>query len=83
MIRKNILNIIFLISFTVFLNGQEVVTGLTSNPLLKNALTQSAKSLSADTLKLPFFDDFSGRNILPDNRKWTDDYVFINNTYSD
>jgi hypothetical protein len=83
MIRRSILNIVLLLSFTGILNGQEVVTGLTSNPLLKNAFTQSAKSLSADTLKLPFFDDFSGRNILPDSRKWADDYVFINNTYSD
>jgi hypothetical protein len=83
MIRKSIINIIFLIPFTLFLNGQEVVTGLTSNPFLKNAYNLSAKSLSADTLKLPFFDDFSGRRIFPDAGKWTDDYIFINNTYSD
>lgn len=83
MIRRRILNIIPLLSFTFFVNGQDVVTGLTSNPFLKNAYTQSSKSLSADTLKLPFFDDFSRRSILPDSRKWTDDYVFINNTYSD
>jgi len=37
---------------------------------------------SADTLNLPFFDDFSGSSILPDNIKWEDNYVLINNTYS-
>ncbi|HEX2975305.1 MAG TPA: T9SS type A sorting domain-containing protein, partial [Bacteroidales bacterium] len=30
-----------------------------------------------------FFDDFSGRYILPDARRWSDRNVFINNTYSD
>ncbi len=34
-------------------------------------------------MALPFFDDFSGHSIFPDPSKWTDNYVFINNTYSD
>ena len=38
---------------------------------------------SNDTLVLPFFDDFSGHSIFPDSKKWTDNFVFINNTYSD
>ncbi len=38
---------------------------------------------AADTLALPFFDDFSGHSIFPDRSQWIDDYVFINNTYSD
>ncbi|HBE43788.1 MAG TPA: hypothetical protein DDW27_21860 [Bacteroidales bacterium] len=83
MIKRKLINIIFFLTCAGHLTGQEVVTGLTSNPLLKNKRSQYAKSLSADTLKLPFFDDFSGHEIFPDKRKWSDEYVFINNTYSD
>ncbi len=68
------------------LPAQEVVTGLQSNPLVGKAAKEKAmkKSSSSQTsLSLPFFDDFSGKSILPDSKKWTDNYVFINNTYSD
>jgi len=37
---------------------------------------------AADTVNLPFFDDFSGSSIFPDDKKWSDNYVLINNTYS-
>ncbi len=37
---------------------------------------------SADTVNLPFFDDFSGHSIFPDDKKWGDNYVLVNNTYS-
>jgi hypothetical protein len=66
--------------------GQEVVTGLQSNYSIANTgkILKENKGLTFfDTLKLPFFDDFSGHSIFPDARKWTDNYVFINNTYSD
>ncbi len=63
---------------------QEVVTGLPSNPLLKNGPPVSdSKSGSKGILELPFFDDFSGQDIFPDNEKWTDNYVFINDTYTE
>lgn len=31
---------------------------------------------------MPFFDDFSKLTIYPDQSKWLDNFVFINNTYS-
>lgn len=34
-------------------------------------------------IEIPFFDDFSGNDAFPDNNKWLDYNVFINNTYSD
>ena len=83
MIIRILTNIIFILSCPLILTGQEIVTGLTSNPLLKKTYSRSARSIAADTLKLPFFDDFSGRAVYPDSRKWSDDNVFINNTYSD
>lgn len=62
-----------------------MVTGLQSNPLIshehyKNLLRKDI--MLADTVSLPFFDDFSGQSVLPDGRYWLDDYVYINNTYS-
>ena len=84
MIKKALINIILLVLLTCFARGQETVTGLTSNILLKNEVfsKENAKSLNQDTLELPFFDDFSLAGIIPDPGKWSDSYVFINNTYS-
>jgi hypothetical protein len=67
-------------------SAQEVITGLQSNySIIHNSekRKQTKGLTSADTLSLPFFDDFSGHSIFPDSKKWTDNYVFINNTYSD
>ena len=84
MIKKALTNIIILVLLTCFARGQETVTGLTSNILLNNGAysNKNAGSLNQDTLELPFFDDFSLAGIIPDPGKWSDSYVFINNTYS-
>jgi hypothetical protein len=44
-------------------------------------MTKSMRA--AGILELPLFDDFSGQSVFPDSNKWLDDFVFINNTYSD
>jgi hypothetical protein len=41
----------------------------------------SLKSSVAGMLELPFFDDFSQSRVYPDQTKWSDRYVFINNDY--
>lgn len=67
-------------------SAQEIVMGLQSNPgILKEHMKyRFTKDLvPPDTLNLPFFDDFSGRSIFPEQKNWTDNYVFINNTYSE
>ena len=77
--------------FVIFLNAclgntpaQEVITGLQSNySITSNILKENKGLTSSDTLLLPFFDDFSGHSIFPDSKKWSDNFVFINNTYSD
>ncbi len=63
--------------------SQEVISGLQSNPAVKKAYeTQGGrKGAMADTLSLPFFDDFSSSSVFPDPSRWEDDFVFINNTY--
>ena len=76
----------FLNACLVSASAQEVITGLQSNySIIHNSekRKQTKGLTSADTLSLPFFDDFSGHSIFPDSKKWTDNYVFINNTYSD
>jgi hypothetical protein len=45
-------------------------------------LNNAPLAAAADTLALPFFDDFSAAtNGIPDQNKWLDRTVFINNTY--
>jgi len=86
MFKRIILYLIFLTAFLVNSPAQEVITGLRSNSRIKNNREQvrEAKGLAAaDTLVLPFLDDFSGHSIFPDPGIWTDNFVFINNTYSD
>jgi len=84
MFKRLTIYIILLICFPELSQSQEVVIGLTTNPLLNNQTEKkaSSKSTAAD-IELPFFDDFSGRSYKPSSRLWSDDYAFINNTYSD
>jgi hypothetical protein len=64
--------------------SQEVVTGLTSNPVYsKTSKIKSVKGILDEPADLPFFDDFSGNSPFPDPFKWIDNSVFINNTYSE
>jgi len=82
---KKLLTFAVLLSGFASLSGQEVVIGLSSNPMVKKAWINRdmKKHLTvADTAELPFFDDFSTSDIFPDPGKWQDDYVFINNSYS-
>jgi hypothetical protein len=85
MVKRIFLYLFFLNLLLATTQGQEVISGLQSNNRIisKNKIYRSYKALTSDTLSLPFFDDFSGHSIFPDSSKWTDNYVFINNTYSD
>jgi hypothetical protein len=85
MIKRFILNIIFLLLCLDLAVSQEVVIGLQSNPAIKDSYNRKAgtKGFAADPLELPFFDDFSGHDIFPSVSRWSDDFVFINNTYTD
>jgi len=86
MTKKIFLYFIFLNLLLAALPAQEVITGLQSNYLLSNKGEKSKSSralLSSDTLQLPFFDDFSQTSYYPDTKRWIDNFVFINNTFSD
>jgi hypothetical protein len=86
MLKKIILYVILINECLVNSPAQEVVTGLQSNTSISNAwnkLEKNKRLTVSDTLGLPFFDDFSGQSVFPDSKNWTDNFVFINNTYSD
>jgi len=66
--------------------SQEVILPLSGNPeaaRYHRHRNESAfrKSSLADTLDLPFFDDFSDSHIAPDNTRWSDRQAFVNNNY--
>jgi hypothetical protein len=86
MAKQIILYLVLLHMFLVISPAQEVVTGLQSNYIItkiRGNQKENKAITTSDTLELPFFDDFSGHSVFPDSNKWVDDYVFINNTYSD
>lgn len=86
MIRQVTIFLIISIAACSVALSQEAVVGLQSNYAITSSSENKSKSissLSSDTMELPFFDDFSGKSVFPDSRKWSDNYVFINNTFSD
>lgn len=86
MIKQIILYLVLLNVCLVISPAQEVVIGLQSNYSITKTRDNQEKNKGITTsgsLELPLFDDFSGRSVFPDSKKWLDDFVFINNTYSD
>ena len=70
------------------MQAQEVGINLQINPSVANAwqklsAQQFYKTTSAaDTLDLPFLDDFSKGGVYPDSTLWQDKFVFINRTWA-
>ena len=85
MLKKATLYIFLLLLFPALCAAQEIVTGLQSNPILINQKSKQDlfKGSAADTIELPFFDDFSEHSFLPSLKYWSDRSAFVNNTYSD
>ncbi|MBI5009597.1 MAG: hypothetical protein HZB98_08120, partial [Bacteroidia bacterium] len=86
MIRQKLILSFIFTAAVISVSAQEVVTGLQSNYSIITSgenTKKGASSLSAGMAELPFYDDFSGNSIYPDLTKWTDSFVFINDTYSD
>ncbi|MGL4956255.1 MAG: T9SS type A sorting domain-containing protein [Bacteroidales bacterium] len=54
-----------------------------TKPTISRQVVKNIKQYSLDTLQLPFFDDFSSwhQSSIPNTQKWTDNSVFINNSY--
>jgi hypothetical protein len=81
--------VIFFISILLLTNvySQEYTQVMRYSAALNYAnnlfeLTNPSQKKLADTLSLPFFDDFSTDGIYPNQQKWIDRNVFINNNFS-
>ena len=81
--RRLIPYLILIFCLAGYASGQELTIGLQSNRLLKDNPAGQAKGLADDPVELPFFDDFTGSSYLPSPLLWTDNFAFINNSYSD
>jgi len=79
---KNKIILLLLFILPVFTFGQEVLTGLYSNPQIKSQMKQIAAKTAKGpvVITLPFIDDFSGHSIFPNDSLWADKYVFINSS---
>lgn len=77
--------LLFLLLACNYCIAQEEVRPLTCNAIVQDANVRNVKALLrttaiTDTINLPFFDDFSGNGIFPDQTKWTGYQVYVNNT---
>lgn len=61
------------------MQAQEVLTGLSYNPLLMNQEKNRAKN--STPVFLPFFDDFSNYTGYPKASLWSDRQAFVNNSF--
>src|SRR5210317_2249791 len=76
--------IYFMINSLLF--GQEIISDLQFNPLLKSDKartipTKSIKSQNYIPLLLPFIDDFSSGGVYPDSSRWVDNYAYVNTDF--
>ncbi len=80
-----ILSIIFLLTINSFVFSQEYLFDLQVNPIIKTenktANRFKDKKILNNPITLPFFDDFTSKDIFPDTSHWIDNYAFINNSY--
>jgi len=83
MSKRLITYLILLLCPAFYISGQELTIGLQSNRLLKDNQAGKVKGLAADPVELPFFDDFTGKSYMPSPLLWSDNFAFINNTYSE
>jgi len=83
--NKNILLILILIGIGYTNFAQEVLTGLSKNPLLLNknielSVERTAKGNNIE-VHIPIFEDFSTPSFIPNQELWASSSVFVNNSY--
>jgi len=82
---KSFFIIVLFVFGTLLINAQEVLIDIIPSKLLggKYLISNNLKSTNeADTLSLPFFDDFANAKVYPFSGYWTDKAAFINNSYA-
>ena len=84
--KISVLSLILLLVTPLFLSAQEeVLTGLTGNPMLIHSKAQSSMQVYGtlpEPVKLPFVDDFSNYIGYPNKTLWQDKQAFVNQGYS-
>lgn len=76
-----LVTIMLLLGYTV--RSQEVIVPLQFNPVQYNAdknYNADKRAYKTTALSLPFFEDFTGTSPIPDDTKWLDRKVYVNNT---
>ncbi len=67
--------------------GQEIITGLQINPVIRAKFLESGtlgmKSFLQDTsaIGIPFYDDFTSPGIYPSPARWADRFGYVNDDY--
>jgi hypothetical protein len=82
-LNKHIFLVLLLLSAT-WADAQIFLTGLNGNSVIKEYLQTNSlpTKSSTDTLALPFFEDFSYQGPYPSSKFWTDNFVFVNRSFS-
>jgi len=81
-VKKVLFYIVFLL-FPTLIFGQEYLSGVVGNPILKERAAHEAPGLKSTfvnylPVKLPFFDNFSKITVYPDTSRWIDNEAYIN-----
>jgi len=79
--KNKLLYLFFLFFFPFVLFGQEIITDLSLNPVIKNMVINPKKQKTS-ICTLPFIDDFSINSVFPNDSLWSNTFVFINTSYS-
>lgn len=75
----------------LFITAQEALYPLAGNPVLHQELisggaparqTSLKTRLTNAAIELPFYDDFTGKSVYPDQSRWADWHVFVNSDFA-
>jgi len=80
--KNKILFLFILFAFPAPTFSQEILTGLSTNPVIKANIKAMHKTTTrSNMLTLPFIDDFSSTYVFPNDTLWANKYVYINSSY--
>ena len=79
-IKTKLFFILLLFNVSVFAQ-QELIIPLKYNKVLQNSTNNIFMRSAVVNLDLPFIDDFSNNNEYPDQTKWLDQTVYVNNNF--
>lgn len=92
--KQKIQSLIFALAIMIlprYITAQEALYPLTGNPVLHHAVNSNQTSgekpslkahLADEAVKLPFYDDFTGKSVYPDQSRWADWHVFVNSDFA-